>query len=255
MTDPSDHVQESLREFLHAEKARPNPSLEIQQRVLSRLSVSLGLAPDLGNAVPTSAEPDLAPASVRPGILHRIVAHTSGRGLATFLVGAAIGATTYGTVAHFRHPAPPASPIVAAVAPPAPERPHLLPTPEPRTASASSTTTASKPAPSEQHRNRAAEPGLDGSRDRGLAAERKLIEMARTSLTRSQTDSALAALRRHSRQFPHGQLAEERESLLVQALVAKGEFAQARERATRFYRQHPQSLFTPVVDQALKSIP
>jgi len=93
------------------------------------------------------------------------------------------------------------------------------------------------------------------ARDRGLAAERKLIEMARTALARGRTDLALAAIRRHARSFPTGQLAEERDSLLVQALVAKGEHAQAHERAARFHQQHPQSLFAPVVDQALRSIP
>ena len=42
---------------------------------------------------------------------------------------------------------------------------------------------------------------------------------------------------------------------IEQTLVAKGDFAQARERATRFHRQHPSSLFQPAVDQALQSIP
>jgi outer membrane protein assembly factor BamD (BamD/ComL family) len=79
--------------------------------------------------------------------------------------------------------------------------------------------------------------------------------MARTALGRGHTDLALAALRRHTRAYPNGQLAEERDGLLVQALVAKGEFAQARQRAARFHRQHPHSLFWPVVDEALRSIP
>jgi hypothetical protein len=62
-------------------------------------------------------------------------------------------------------------------------------------------------------------------------------------------------LRTHARTFPHGQLAEERDSLTVQALIAKGDFAQARERAAHFHQQHPGSLFGPVVEQALRSIP
>jgi outer membrane protein assembly factor BamD (BamD/ComL family) len=102
---------------------------------------------------------------------------------------------------------------------------------------------------------RETEPNLGDARDRGLAAERKLVEMGRTALARGHTDLAIAALRRHTQAFPNGQLAEERDSLLVQALVAKGEFAQARQRAVRFHRQHPHSLFLPVVDQALRSIP
>jgi outer membrane protein assembly factor BamD (BamD/ComL family) len=82
-----------------------------------------------------------------------------------------------------------------------------------------------------------------------------LIEIARTALTRGRIDGALATLHRHARQYPKGQFGEERDSLLVQALVAKGDHAQARERAARFRRQHPSSLFLPAVDQALQSIP
>jgi TolA-binding protein len=104
----------------------------------------------------------------------------------------------------------------------------------------------------------AGQAGLGDSRDARddrLAAERRLLEIARTALGRGRTDGALATLHQHARLFPSGQLAEERESLLVQALVAKGDYAQARERATRFHRQHPHSLFAPVVEQALQSIP
>jgi outer membrane protein assembly factor BamD (BamD/ComL family) len=97
--------------------------------------------------------------------------------------------------------------------------------------------------------------GAGDARDHGLAAERKLVEMARTALTRGETDGALAALGRHVRQFPRGRLAEERESLYVQALAASGDSVQARARGKRFYRQYPHSLFAPVVEQALRSIP
>jgi outer membrane protein assembly factor BamD (BamD/ComL family) len=105
------------------------------------------------------------------------------------------------------------------------------------------------------HGRSLAEPAAVRSKDEGLAAERNLIEMARTALARGRIDGALATLHRHARRFAKGQLAEERDSLFVQTLVAKGDFAQARERATRFRRQHPSSLFQPAVDQALQSIP
>jgi outer membrane protein assembly factor BamD (BamD/ComL family) len=92
-------------------------------------------------------------------------------------------------------------------------------------------------------------------RDKRLEAERKLVEMARTALARGQTADALAALRRHQRFFPNGELAEERDGLWVSALVATHEYAQAREQAVRFRRHHPHSLFAPVVEQAIQSIP
>ena len=50
-------------------------------------------------------------------------------------------------------------------------------------------------------------------------------------------------------------LAEERESLQVQALVGLERFEQARKVAARFHRRFPRSIFGTVVDEALKSIP
>ncbi len=100
-----------------------------------------------------------------------------------------------------------------------------------------------------------AQPAIAEGRDKRLEAERKLVEMARTALSRRQTDDALSALRRHQRLFAKGELAEERDSLMVSVLVARHEIEQARASAVRFHRQYPHSLFGPSVDQALLSIP
>lgn len=241
MSDPSDLHHASLRAFLDAEKSRPDPSPEVQQRTMSRLATTLGLGAGLGTG----------PASPGHG-LARIRARGMGRAWATFLVGAAVGATVYGTVARLRQdprppnlsptlPAPPAPPVVAPV--PVPELPPAV-------------EAAPRPMVSPPSAGRSpGEPTVGKSKDAGLAAERNLIEIARTALARGRIDGALATLHRHARRFAHGQLAEERDGLVVQALVAKGDFAQARERAARFRRQHPSSLFQPAVDQALQSIP
>jgi len=93
------------------------------------------------------------------------------------------------------------------------------------------------------------------SRDQGLAAERRLLEQARTALVKGDDDGAIASLRRHARHFADGQLSEERDALLIRALVGKGEYPQARERASRFLRRHPRSLFSGVVEEAMRSIP
>ena len=92
MTDPPDLAQETLRELLDAEKACPDPALEVGQRVFTRLSASLGLPPGAGDAMPTSPGPTVAPTPVRTGLLRRTLAGSSGRGWATFLVGATVGA-------------------------------------------------------------------------------------------------------------------------------------------------------------------
>jgi hypothetical protein len=247
MVDSPDLEQETLRAFIDAEKACPAPAADVEQRVFARLAASVGLP------LPDGPSPDVTPAvgepSLRTGLLRRSLGGISKRGVATFLVGAAVGAATYATVQHARNPPVPPVPVVI-VAPPAtaepPSPPPLRVAPEPA---------PSRPVQAAPNRAREAEPLLRDARDHGLGAERKLIEMARSALARGQTDRALSTLRAHARSHPHGQLAEERDSLMVQALVARGDFAQARERAARFQKQHPGSLFGPVVEQALRSIP
>jgi hypothetical protein len=256
MTDPSDLLQEDLREFLDAEKACPDPAQEVQDRVYLRLSGSLALSGGLGDvpSTPPSGRPALSSTPAHGSFVARIVARAARGGLATFLVGAAVGATVYGTAEHMRKsPELPATPAVT-IARPAPQSPQVVPdlSPPPNPAKLPAPVS---PSSSRDRARGAEEQVVLDAKDRGLAAERKLVEMARTALARGQTDGALAAIHRHARQFPTGQLAEERDSLLVQALVAKGEFAQARAQATHFHRQHPRSLFSPVVDQALQSIP
>jgi outer membrane protein assembly factor BamD (BamD/ComL family) len=94
------------------------------------------------------------------------------------------------------------------------------------------------------------EPGDDG-----LASERSLLEIARSAIGRGQVEGALEALGRHARKFPNGLLVEEREGLTVQALVVARQFDEARARGARFKERYPRSLFSPLVEQALGSIP
>jgi hypothetical protein len=140
----------------------------------------------------------------------------------------------------------PVAPVVAqpAVAPaPAIEETRAAPAP----------TTTAPPAASdagrEKHvasRRARAEAGGDD-----LAAERRLLEEARAALARGDGRSALAAADRHARTFPAGQLAEERESVRVRALVASGRLDEARARAERFRRRYPQSIFLPAIASTL----
>ncbi|HVH42843.1 MAG TPA: hypothetical protein VM925_10890, partial [Labilithrix sp.] len=84
--------------------------------------------------------------------------------------------------------------------------------------------------------------------------ERALIDTARTALARGLASDALAATDSHAKRFPHGRLAEEREALAVQALVAKGDAPAARTRAARFRRSFPDSIFRAAVDSAVASL-
>jgi hypothetical protein len=83
------------------------------------------------------------------------------------------------------------------------------------------------------------------------AAERALIDMARTAVARGDGDGALAPLERHAREFPKGRLAEEREWLRIQALLATGRGDDAKERASSFRKIFPHSLMLPALDELM----
>jgi len=99
----------------------------------------------------------------------------------------------------------------------------------------------------------AAQPSVSSATsDTSLAAERSLLEIARTALARGDSASALDALGKHVAQFPKGQLTEEREALYVQALAMAGRTAEARARAERFRKTWPGSMLLPVVEAAVE---
>lgn len=88
-----------------------------------------------------------------------------------------------------------------------------------------------------------------------LAAERIILDDARAALVRHDAAAALSALRAHDRSFPRGQLLEERESMRVQALALARDFAALHAAGERFQRRFPQSMFLPIVEQALETAP
>lgn len=81
--------------------------------------------------------------------------------------------------------------------------------------------------------------------------ERALVDTARTALARGRSADALTAIEEHTRRFPRGRLAEEREALAVQALALTGDRAGALARAARFRRAYPNSIFGSAVDRAV----
>jgi hypothetical protein len=81
-----------------------------------------------------------------------------------------------------------------------------------------------------------------------LRDERLLLERATAALVRGDSASALATLREHSRRFPRGGLAEEREVLFIRALRASGDEAAAQQRTERFKGEFPSSLQRGIID-------
>jgi TolA-binding protein len=156
-------------------------------------------------------------------------------------VGAVGGAVTQSalTSAPATKPAP-TTPSSAGLAPP-PLAQAVSATPASE-ATASATTSAT-PAPSTSAPARAG-----GATMANLRTERLLLERATSALMRGDASSALSALREHARKFPSGELAEEREGLLVRALRAAGQTDAAEKRAKDFKRQFPSSLQQGIID-------
>ena len=73
------------------------------------------------------------------------------------------------------------------------------------------------------------------------AIELGLLEPARASSVRGDYGAALSAIAKHQREFPNGQLAEEREALRVRALWGLGERPAAEAAAAAFRTRYPRS--------------
>jgi hypothetical protein len=74
-----------------------------------------------------------------------------------------------------------------------------------------------------------------------LRRERELIDAAASAMRSGNAQQALDVSEQHKRQFPRGQLAEEREAVAIEALVTLGRREAARARLDGFRRTYPAS--------------
>ncbi|HXK16238.1 MAG TPA: outer membrane protein assembly factor BamD [Polyangiaceae bacterium] len=97
--------------------------------------------------------------------------------------------------------------------------------------------------PESLRESHAAAPPADSSRSaaRQFASEVELLEPARTAIARGDYATALVLLTKHRREFPNGQLAQEREALRVRALWGQGQLPAARAAAKAFSKRYPGS--------------
>lgn len=93
------------------------------------------------------------------------------------------------------------------------------------------------------------------TRDRKLAEERALIERARAAIRQRDAKTALRHLKEHTSSHPKGRLAEERDALRIQALVLDHSYTKAKAETNAFRERYPQSVFLPVVNQAMSELP
>ncbi|HEY3450916.1 MAG TPA: hypothetical protein VGK67_31460 [Myxococcales bacterium] len=178
-------------------------------------------------------------------------------GAVIFLFGGLAGAGGHAMYAsHFAPPTP--APIVQIVQVPVPAAPVAAAPAAPAVVAPAAPAVSPPVAAAPLPRPRIPIPvpvAAERTYDTALAAERGVLEVARTALSRGQADAAIAELEKHARLYPAGQLAEEREALWVQALVTAGRNAEARAKGKQFTVRHPKSMLLPAVQATLESIP
>jgi hypothetical protein len=84
-----------------------------------------------------------------------------------------------------------------------------------------------------------------------LVREREMLDVARAALARGRPGDALAAGDELAKKWPRGYLVEEREVVMVQALVRAGRRDEAERRAAQFRKSFATSILLPAVDAAL----
>ncbi len=239
----NDDLDPDLKALFAAEKDEAPPA-EVRDRLAGLMGATL-LQP-----VPPPAPPPVIAATLAKGMVTAAKAWTMA-GAAFVAGGTAVIVLTSarGTVATVT-PRPAASTVVTET--PAQHRAGpVIPPPEDLPVVFDAAVTAAPIVPAlPDHTSTPAADATDG-----ITAERALLDDARTAVNGKDPAAALRILDHHARQFPHGQLWEEREALAVDALVQAHDYDQARARAVRLHQRSPNSLFLPMVDAAIGSIP
>lgn len=243
-----------LEVLLDCERRVSGPALDpqVRSRVRARLAITLGLA-GLGSSAAAGAAPASAPAAAVPTTTP-LLGSPALLKVGVGVLGALVLATgTYLTLrpepTEVSRPAA-SSPVAALPLPLREPPPAALPalppvgTLLPGNVGGDTSTLPLGAMP--RHRSASEVPDV-------LAAERALLDRARTALMQGDMDQTLKLTSHHAHQFPHGQLAEEREGLAIRALAQKGELDAARARALQFRARYPHSIFLPALETALDS--
>lgn len=222
--------------------AEAGPPRGAKARVLDGVESALGVGPPGSgpSAGHGAAEPPRARTAGPVGSLR------AAQTLVTFGLGAAVGAVAVWSA---RSPAEPA-PVVHVDSAPAIATGAVIATPsaiasEPAPAAAPEAATDLR-APARP--TSAAPAAVDTS-----SAERALLDRARHQLEEKDGASALGSLDQHARRYPNGVLVQEREAMMVRALLLVGRVADARARADRFRARYPDSLLLPATEGAFGS--
>jgi hypothetical protein len=268
MSHPVEALPEDIARLLEREKGAYAVDPDVRRALLSRVEMAIALGgadlPAGGPSSPPGAagSGEVVASAVKKGVAGKMVAVA----VAAFVGGGITGGAVVETMTRTRTLAPivaPMPPVTSsAVAPPAPGQiaranssspSESAPVPESR-ASASSPPEPVAPLPPARPNVASSSSGTPSSHG-DLVREREILDAARAALARGQAQDAIAAMEEHARRWPNGELAAEREVVLIQALVAAGRLPEARARAARFHQAFPKSIFAPAIDIAIGAAP
>ena len=114
-------------------------------------------------------------------------------------------------------------------------------------------TTAPGPAAAGTHRS-AASPRGGAPSARDAASELQLLERAQQTLG-ADPARALAIAEQHRQRYAHGEFAQEREMIAIEALMALGQTERAAARARAFARRYPDSSHLPHLRDLVHATP
>lgn len=220
-----------VQKLLDLERVPLRPPDGARERVRSRVAVTVGLAAGASAAVGVAkAAPGVSAAVASTSLVVKVLAPV---GVGLLIAGGLAMPRLF-----------PKEPVVVVMpAMPVRETPMALPVDDP-----------ALPSPVEPVVvEPAAAPAPARAPPRALKAERQDLDDARTLIQDGRPAKALTALDRHQRNYPHGQLGEERDALRVLALSKAGKLDQARAAAALFSRRHPGSMLQGSVDAAITS--
>lgn len=240
--DPDSEASPEARSMLAAAKRSDEPPAERIAAVAARLGVPV--SPFAARPAPeaSGSRPPAAPAAVLAG------RHAIGVKVGAVLVSLGLAGTAWYLHAGERSPGEPPTrfePREASSAGPARVEPHTEPP-------ALATDTADSPvAPAVDAVPARPRATLAPARAPGLG-EADLVHAADAALRRDDARAALALARDHAARFPAGAHTEERERILIEALVRLGQRDAARGAAERFFARHPTSIYRARIEALIQ---
>jgi hypothetical protein len=244
-------LDDDARSFLDAERSRGNVGPDLAKSIYQKVIGGGSIAP-APNAPKNEAPEGGAP--IKPA---RWMVPAWGLP-AALLVGAVAGGLIVSSQKPLFSPQiePPAISAPAPSAPPVEVAPSSAPSVASgadKPADAPSSRPIARPAPTAIASAVASAVASADAKADSMPRELALLAVARTAFGKRDSSATIAALEQHRREFPNGKLAEEREAMMVEALVEAGRANEAKARGAEFKTTYPKSILTPAVDDALKS--